>query len=136
MDRCLQILGLAKKAGLLAVGAEDTRSLARAGKIRLVLSAGDASDSALRRARNSAEAGRALHMTVPYTSFELGNVSGRGSPGTVGFLDVGLAARFLRELALADPERYGETAELLTKKAQEQTERKKHSTTGKRRTVQ
>ena len=96
MDNNLQILGLTKKAGLLAVGANDTHSAAKAGKAKVVISASDASDSAVRRARNSAEIGRVQHIIVPYTSFELGTVSGRGSPGTLAILDSGLAAKFVK----------------------------------------
>ena len=136
MDRNLQIIGLAKKAGLLAVGSNDTGSAARAGKAQVVISASDASGSALRRARNSAEVCRAMHIIVPYTSFELGNVSGRGSPGTVAILDMGLAARFMRGMAETEPERFGESAELLTQKAAALTEKKNHTPSGKRRTVQ
>ena len=136
MDRNLQILGLAKKAGLLAVGAEGTGAAARAGKARVIISASDSSESALRRARYSAEIGRCLHIIVPYSGFELGNVSGRGSPGTVAILDLGLAARFLREIAETDPEQYGESADMLTRRAQAQAEKKKNTISGKRRAEQ
>ena len=135
MDRNLQILGLAKKAGLLAVGSEDTGTAARMGKAQLVISTNDTSESALSRARNNAGIGRALHIVVPYTSFEIGNVSGRGSPGTVAILDTGLAACFMRGLAKTAPERYGGPAELLARKARAQTECKRRSLSGKRRTV-
>ena len=135
MDRNLQILGLAKKAGLLAVGLQDTVCAARAGKARLIVSTSDASDSALRRARNSAESNRVLHIVLPYSSFELGNISGRGSPGTAAILDTGLAARFLRGLAETEPDRYKEPAELL-QKACAHAKKKKHTPSGKRRTVQ
>ena len=97
MDRGLLLIGMAKKAGLLAVGADDTNAAARAGKVSLVVSAGDASEGALRRARHSAEVARAPHVVVSYTSFELGGVSGRGSPGTVAILDSGLADSFMKK---------------------------------------
>ena len=118
MDRTLQMLGLAKKAGLLAIGSQDTSASARAGKAYLIISAVDASDSALRRAKGSATSGRAIHVVVPYTSFEIGSIIGRGAPGTVAVLDAGLAAGFLRGLAATDPDRYREPAELLAVKAQ------------------
>ena len=136
MDRNLQILGLAKKAGLLAVGSEDAGSAARAGKARVVISASDSSDSALRRARNSAEIGRTMHIIVPYSSFELGNVSGRGSPGTVAILDLGLAARFMREMAETEPERYGESADKLSRSVQAQEDKRKNTIPDKRRAKQ
>ena len=136
MDRNLQILGLARKAGLLAIGADDTNSAARAGKTRVVISASDASGSALRRAQGSAAIGSALHIVAPYTSFELGGMTGRGSPGTLAILDTGLAAGFLRGLAEAAPDRYGKSAELLTNMAQTGNDRKIKARPVKRRSVQ
>ena len=118
MDRNLQILGLIKKAGLLAVGAVDTAAAARAGKARMVISSSDASESALRQAKKSAETGQACHVVVPHTSCELGNVVGRGSPSTVSILDTGLAARYLKGISDKEPERYLRQAEMLTRDTQ------------------
>ena len=137
MDRNLQIIGLAKKAGLLAVGMEDTISAARYGKAQIILSASDASANSLRRAKNAAEAGGVLQIEVPYSSFELGNVSGRGSPGTVSFLDAGLAALFLKGMSEKDPERYSGTAETLSGKARMKAQKKRATqSVKKRRTLQ
>ena len=136
MDRNLQIIGLAKKAGLLAVGAQDTGLAARAGKVCIVVSACDASDNAVRHARNSAETGRALHVVVPFSGFELGSVSGRGSPGTVAILDAGLAARFMRGMAETEPDRYSEAAEVLAEKARARSNAGRQTPSGNRRTTQ
>jgi len=112
-QRNIQLLGIARKAGLLAVGGEAVSMAARAGKARLIISAADASEGSLRRAKHSSITSRTTHVCVPYTKFELGNVTGRGSPGTVAILDIGIAAGFVRKLAEAQPERYGDTAEIL-----------------------
>ena len=135
MDRNLQILGLARKAGLLAVGAQDTKIAINAGKAQLILSARDTSAGALRRARRMAQTGQVIHLEVPYTAFELGQVSGRGSPGTLSFLDTGLAARFVGGLSAADPELYQDAAESLSQKSLAQAEKKKTTVSVKRRTV-
>ncbi|MCL2227932.1 MAG: hypothetical protein FWB97_09990 [Oscillospiraceae bacterium] len=116
-DRNLQILGLAKKAGLLAIGCEAAGAAARSGKTKLIISASDASERAYRNARINADAGYAICIVVPYTKFELGNITGRGSPGTVAFLDIGLAVRFLQGLAATDPEPFGKLWEFLEKYA-------------------
>jgi len=113
MDRNLQLLGMAKKAGLLAIGGDAVGAAARAGKVWLVISASDSSESALRRARYVTGSSRAAHVIAPFTKFELGNVTGRGSPGTVAILDAGLSAGFVKGLAGIEPDRYGETAALL-----------------------
>jgi len=134
MDRNLQLLGIARKAGMLAVGCDAVGVAARTGKARLVISASDASEGSLRRTRYATETSSAAYVMVPYTKLELGNVTGRGSPGTVAILDTGLAASFVRGLAQTDPKRYGQTAELLTQKAQAQLKKKKPANT--RRTAQ
>ncbi|MCL2424896.1 MAG: hypothetical protein FWD05_01010 [Oscillospiraceae bacterium] len=99
MDRCLSILGMAKKAGYLAVGGEAVALAARHRKARLIITASDASASSVRRAKSGAESGGSKYIAVPYTMFELGNVAGRGSPGTIAFLDKGLAESFTKRLA-------------------------------------
>jgi ribosomal protein L7Ae-like RNA K-turn-binding protein len=98
MNRSLQHLGMAKKAGLLAVGGDATSMAARRGKAKLIISASDASNGSMRRAKANAETGGIKYITVPFTKHELGNITGRGSPGTVAFLDKGLADGFEQKL--------------------------------------
>ena len=105
-DRNLQLLGIAKKAGLLAIGCEAAEAAARKGKTKLIISASDASERAFRNARINADVCGALCLTVPYTGFELGCITGRGSPATVAFLDTGLAVAFLKGLAETGDELY------------------------------
>ena len=142
MDRNLQILGLAKKAGLLAVGCDAAGAAARKGETKLIISASDASERAFRNARINADAGGAMVIVVPYTMFDLGTVAGRGSPGTVAFLDTGLAVRFLQGLAETQPDPFGKLWEFLeqTANAQEESEKRapkgKSTLPGKRRTMQ
>jgi len=134
-DRNLQLLGIAKKAGLLAVGGDAAVAAARTGKAVLVISASNASEGAFRRARCITETSSAAYVIAPYTKFELGNVTGRGSPGTLAVLDVGIAASFVRGLAETEPERYDQTAKQLIAKADALT-KKKNPTPNKRRTAQ
>ena len=135
MDRNLNLLGIARKAGLIAVGAESAGAAARSGKAHLIISASDASAGTIRRAQINAEESGAVYAAVPYTKFELGGITGRGSPGTVAFLDAGLAAGFMRGLEEMDPERYGITAKQLDKNA-DALMKKKKPTPNKRRTAQ
>jgi len=102
MNRCLAILGMAKKAGLLAVGYDAAAIAARQGKATLIITASDTSDSSVRRAKSSAEINEITHIAVPFTMFELGKTAGRGSPGTIAFLDKGLADSFSKKLADTD----------------------------------
>jgi len=135
MDRNLQILGMAKKAGLIAVGGDAVSTAARNYKAKLVITAIDASEGAQRRARLNAEAGGAVYIATPYTKFEFGSMTGRGSPGTAAILDAGLAAGFAKGLAEAEPERYRKAAELLEENALISAKRtKKHNQSGKKQT--
>ena len=117
MNRNLQLLGMAKKAGLLAIGGESVSAAAWSGKAAAIISASDASQGSIRRARENAKCCGVVHIVVPYTKFEFGNAAGRGSPGTLAILDAGLAAGFIGRLAESEPERYGEMAEVIAKSA-------------------
>jgi len=90
---------MAKKAGRLAVGSEAAAIAARRGEARLIITAGDASDASIRRAKSNADANNVKYIAVPFTMFELGQTAGRGSPGTIAFLDKGLAEGFIKKLA-------------------------------------
>ena len=125
MDQNLQILGLARKASILAVGLDDVSKAARIKKLELIISASDASEGAKRRASFDAEFCGAVHVQVPYTMQELGAMTGRGSPGTVGFLEPGLAARFLWGLKQTAPEEYGEGYTLMEQRAKAAKEQNK-----------
>ena len=127
MDRSLQLIGMAKKAGLLAVGGEAVKAALRAGKAWLVILSSDASEGSAKRARSGSELSGAVYVDAPYTKFELGNVTGRGSPGTVAILDIELAAGFLKGLAASDTERYGEIAERLQAMAADKSKRKRRA---------
>jgi ribosomal protein L7Ae-like RNA K-turn-binding protein len=123
-NKPLQILGMTNKAGLLSIGSEAVKSSARAGKIKLVILASDASKNAIRQAQYSAEDCDAISINTPYTKFELGSITGRGSPGTIAFLDIGLAANFVEKLAEIDKDKYEETAQTLKTQAKATGKRK------------
>ena len=122
-DQTLQLLGLAKKAGLLAIGGDAAGAAARNGKTKLIISAADASERAHRNARIDADSGGAICLVVPYTKDELGSITGRGSPGTVAFLDTGLAVAFIKGLAETDPEPFGKVWKFLEKSANAREEK-------------
>jgi len=132
-DRNLQIVGLAKKAGLLAIGSEAVEIAARKGQTKLIISADDASERAYRNARINADTCGAICMVVPYTKFELGSITGRGSPSTAAFLDTGLAVTFIKGLAEAGHELSGKVWKFLEQSAQAREPREQRDQPGKRR---
>ena len=96
MDDKLRILGIARKAGMLAIGAQAVSTAARSGKAKSILTAADASERSVRNAQGySADCG-ALHIAVPYTKEELGAALGWGPVGMLAILDSGFAEGFNR----------------------------------------
>ena len=92
MERILSMIGLAKKAGLVEIGEEPVGSAARAKHARVILVAGDAAASSVRRAYSFAQSGSCLCLTVDATKDQLGSALGRTSVAMVAVTDVGLAA--------------------------------------------
>jgi ribosomal protein L7Ae-like RNA K-turn-binding protein len=128
-NKPLQILGMAKKAGLLAIGSDAVKSAARTGKVKLVAITSDISDGTERQANYSAEDSSAFCVKTPYRKFEFGRVAGRGAPGIVAFLDLGLAAGFMERLAALDKEKYDEIARILKAKTQSADKNQRRRTT-------
>ena len=123
-DNALNLLGIAKKAGMLEIGADSVGTCARSRKARLIISASDASGNSLRASENCAAASHAVFLTVPYTKAELGEVIGRGNPGMLAITDIGMASAFVSKLAQSWPDMYSGTNELLSEKARRTQYRK------------
>ncbi len=104
MNNALNLLGISRKGGHIAVGEEPVGAAARAGKARLILVAQDAADHTFRRARSFSTAGKCPFIKVPFTKEEMGCVLGRGVCALAALTDVRLAQTFVR--ALGQPEKY------------------------------
>lgn len=100
-DKALGLLGIAKKAGAVAIGSEASAIAARQGKAHIIITATDASAGTIRRAAANAKEVKVPHLPTPYTKFELGNITGRGSPGVIAILDKGLADSFAEKIGAA-----------------------------------
>ncbi len=103
MDKCLHLLGLARKAGALEIGEECVSAGVERIRVRCILSASDASEGSVKRAAFMAREASVPHLVLPYGKMELSEAVGRGSPGMLAFTDTGLAAAFTAELAKTDP---------------------------------
>ena len=79
MDRALNYLALARKAGLAELGEEPVGAITRAGKGYLVVVASDASDHTWRRAKSFVAGTNQQCLRVKFTKDELGFVIGRTS---------------------------------------------------------
>ena len=138
MDNIPALLGLALRAGRLAVGEEPVGAACRCHKGYLLLLASDAADNTIRRALHFSQAGKTICLTLPLTKEELGSGLGRTSCAMVAVTDVGFAASIAERLAQDDQETYGEAWQTLAQKAarvkqRRDAKRSPNKNTGKRR---
>lgn len=140
MEKILSMIGLAHKAGRVEIGEEPVGSAARAKKARIILVAGDAAASSVRRAMGFANTGSCLCLVIPASKEELGRALGRTSCAMAAITDMGFADAIAKKLAALDPQRFGSAAERMAVKAQRARERKleqlaheKNVRTGKKR---
>ena len=126
MDKALNYLALARKAGRIELGEEPVGASARAQKARLVMVASDASDHTWRRAKSFVAGTTQQCVKLPYTKDEMGMAVGRTSLAIAALTDPAMALAFLK--ALGDPEKYQQTMEDLQNRTkrirQRQTEEK------------
>lgn len=126
MDKLLNLIGLAQKAGRLAVGEEPTGAAARARDARLILVAADAAENSVRRVRHFADAGQCLWCRIGADKDALGRAVGRSSCAMLAVTDIGFAEAIAKKLAEGD-ERFAETAEKLAVKARRAAERRREA---------
>ena len=127
MNKILNWIGLAKKAGKLEVGEEPTGAAARAHAARLIITASDAAENTQRRARHFAEAGNTTVLPIPFTKEELGGLVGRSSCAMFAITDIGFAAGLAGKLAEVDLENYASAAQTLALASQKAEQRKKEA---------
>ena len=104
MDNLLSFIGLMKRAGAVAIGAENAYDAARLYRARLLLLASDASRNTAGAARNAQGDSDTPLLTLPYTKAELGAALGQKECAAMAVLDTGFAAALCEKL--------GKTAEL------------------------
>ena len=128
MDKALNYIALARKAGRIELGEEPVGAAARAQKARLVVVAADASDHTWRRAKSFVAGTQQQCIKVPFSKDLLGTAIGRTSLAIGAFTDPALALAFVK--ALPQPEAYREVLESLTERTkrvqQRQAEERAH----------
>ena len=133
MDSIAPLLGLALRAGRLAVGEEPVGAASRSHKAYLLLLASDAADNTIRRANHFTQAGtNTICLTIPMTKEELGGALGRASCAMLAVTDVGFAAALAERLAAIDEETFGPARDTLKPKAAKANKRRKLSKKGRR----
>lgn len=89
-DVVLALLGIARRAGAIAIGAQAISSAAKSGKLRLVVLAEDASVNAAKRLGRAADE---TTVVAGPSRDEIGRALGRPPIAAVGVTDAGLATR-------------------------------------------
>jgi ribosomal protein L7Ae-like RNA K-turn-binding protein len=125
MDKTLNLLALARKAGLAELGEEPVGAITRALKGHLVLVAQDASDHTWRRAKSFVAGTDQQCVRLPYTKAEVGFVVGRQELAIAAVTDAGMALSIVE--SLGQPERHKEVIEVLTAKKKRAQQRQKEA---------
>lgn len=128
MDKALNYLALARKAGRAELGEEPVGAAARALHAHLILVASDASDHTWRRAKSFAAGTDQQCIRLPHTKDELGMAIGRSSLALAAVTDAAMALALLN--ALPQQDQYTQSAQILEDKVkrlkQRQSEAKAH----------
>ena len=125
MDKTLNYLALARKAGYAELGEEPVGGAARAGKAYVIVVASDAGDHTWRRAQSFVAGSEQICMKVPYTKDQLGEAIGRTALAMAAFTDPAMALAFVK--ALGDPAKYKDILDSLDKKATRIRQRQKEA---------
>ena len=125
MDKSLNLLSLARKAGCAELGEEPVGAAARALHAHLILVAEDASDHTWRRAKSFAAGTDQQCIRVSYTKDELGMAIGRQELAIAAIVDAGMALAFVE--GLGQPEKHKAVIEVLQTKKKKAMQRQKEA---------
>ena len=130
LDKALNYMALARKAGRIELGEEPVGAAARSQHARLVVVAEDASDHTWRRAKSFAAGTEQQCIRVRFTKDELGFAVGRTSLAIAAITDCAMALALVN--ALGEPEKYKTAIEVLTEKSQKLKKRQAEAKAHKR----
>ena len=121
MDKVLNYLSLARKAGRAELGEEPVGAAARALHAHLVVVAGDASDHTWRRAKSYVAGTDQQCIRLPYSKDEVGMAIGRTSLAIAAVTDPALALSLVQ--SLPQTEKFAAVVAVLEEKVQRQRKR-------------
>ena len=123
MDKALNYLAIARRAGLAELGEEPVGAVTRAGKGYLVLVASDASDHTWRRAKSFVAGTEQQCVRLPYSKDEMGMAVGRSSLAIAAVTDAALALALVKSL----PDGDAAAEEALSRRTEKLNQRKKEA---------
>ena len=115
MNKALNYLSLARKAGLAELGEEPVGAVARMGKAYVIAVASDASDHTWRRAKSYVAGTEQQCVRLPVTKDEMGMSIGRQELAIAAITDPSMALALVQ--AIGEPEKNASAIEILTAKA-------------------
>jgi len=130
MDKALNYLALARKAGCAELGEEPVGAMSRTGKAYLIMVASDASDHTWRRAKSFAAGTAQQTLRVRFTKDEMGLAIGRTSLAIAAITDAALALALVQ--ALGEPEKHKAVLDVLSEKTAKLKKRKDEAKAHKR----
>ena len=130
MDKTLNLLALARKAGLAELGEEPVGDITRTGKGYAVIVASDASDHTWRRAKSYCAGTEQQCIRLPFTKEEMGFAVGRESLAIAAITDAAMALAMVKNLPA--PEKYKASLEVLEEKAAKAKKRQAEAKAHKR----
>jgi len=122
MDKTMNYLSLARKAGLAELGEEPVGAVSRTGKAYVILVASDASDHTWRRAKSFVAGTKQQCVRLPHTKEELGMAIGRSALAIAAVTDVSMALALVE--SLGQPEKHAAVLEVLREKTAQTQKRK------------
>ena len=125
MDRAMNYMALARKAGRIELGEEPVGGAARAGKACLIAVAMDAGDHTWRRAKSFVAGTSQIAVKIPLTKDDMGMAVGRTSLAVAAFTDPAMALAFLK--ALPQQEKYSQELEALESRTQRVRQRQQEA---------
>ena len=130
MDKALNYIALARKAGRAELGEEPVGAAARALHAHLIVVAGDASDHTWRRAKSYAAGTDQQCIRLPYSKDEVGMAIGRQELAIAAITDPALALNLVQ--SLPQPEKFAPVMAVLEEKVQRQRKRQSEAKAHKR----
>jgi ribosomal protein L7Ae-like RNA K-turn-binding protein len=125
MDKALNYMALARKAGRIELGEEPVGGAARGGKAYLIAVAMDAGDHTWRRAKSFVAGTKQVAVKIPFSKDDMGMAIGRTSLAIAAFTDPAMALAFLK--ALPQQEKYSEELEALESRTQRVRQRQQEA---------
>ena len=130
MDKAMNYLSLARKAGIAELGEEPVGAIARTGKAYLIAVASDASDHTWRRAKSFAAGTEQQCVRFPQTKDAFGLAIGRQELAIAAITDPALALAMVQ--ALGDDNKHKAVIEVLEAKAAKAKKRQAEAKAHKR----